>query len=180
MRCTAHLIQEHRIILRAVFVLFAMADRAKEGAMPDANDVESLLNFFRRFGDEHHQGKEETVLFPALRNTDVGKTNGPLRQMMFEHDQERSLIEGLENALHTKHPDDFAYYSRRLADVLSNHIYKEDNILFDLVEKTITREDDGRLELDMEKVDRSMAPGLHDELVRDVTRLEWKYIGKVA
>jgi hemerythrin-like domain-containing protein len=180
LRCTDHLIQEHRIILRAIFVLYAMADRAKESRMPDAEDIESLLNFFRRFADDHHQCKEETVLFPELRNTDAGKTKGPLGQMMFEHDQERSLVEGLENALRTKNAADFFYYGDRLAGVLSTHIYKEDNILFDLVEKTITKEADARLAQEMEKFDLSTQPGLVDGLKHEVTRLEWKYLGKAA
>jgi hemerythrin-like domain-containing protein len=180
LRCTDHLIQEHRIILRATFVLLAMADRAKENRMPDAEDIESLLNFFRRFADDHHQCKEETVLFPELRNTAAGKTKGPLGQMMFEHDQERSLVEGLENALRTKHAADFSYYGERLAEILGTHIYKENNILFDLVEKTITKEADSRLSQDMEKFDLSMHPGVYEGLTHEVTRLEWKYLGKAA
>jgi hemerythrin-like domain-containing protein len=180
LRCTDHLIQEHRLILRAVYVLQAMADQASDLRMPEAEDVENLLRFFRRFADDHHQGKEEAVLFPALRTGDPAATKGPLGQMIFEHEQERSLVEGLEDALRTRKHEDFAYYGNRMAKILSNHIYKEDNILFDLVEKTITSEVDERLAEEMVHFDQSMRPGIYAELVHTLNQLERKYLGKAA
>jgi hemerythrin-like domain-containing protein len=179
LRCTDHLIQEHRLILRAVYVLKAMADQAEDLKIPEAQDVE-LLHFFRRFADDHHQAKEESVLFPALRNCDLPNTSGPLGQMMFEHEQERSLIEGLEDSLRTRNHSDFAHYGHRMAEVLSNHIYKEDNILFDLVEKAIAKETDERIVEEMMRFDESLLPDKYDELAHTVNQLEWKYLGKAA
>jgi hemerythrin-like domain-containing protein len=180
LRCTDHLIQEHRLILRAVYVLQAMADQASDMKMPEAADVEDLLQFFRRFADDHHQGKEEAVLFPALRTGNAEVTKGPLGQMLFEHEQERSLVEGLEDALRTRKHEDFAYYGNRMAKILSNHIYKEDNILFDLVERVITREVDERLLKEMTNFDLSLRPGTYTELTHKLNQLERKYLGKAA
>jgi hemerythrin-like domain-containing protein len=180
LRCTDHLIQEHRLILRAIYVLTAMADQAADLKMPLSQDVETLLDFFRRFADDHHQGKEESVLFPALRASDLGRTNGPLTQMMFEHEQERSLVEGLEDALRSRKHADFAYYGRRMATVLCNHIFKEDHILFDLVEKAITKETDERLVKEMEHFDEALGSGRREELNRVVNQLEWRYLGRAA
>src|SRR5262245_15781185 len=129
LRCTDHLIQEHRLILRCVYVLEAMAEQASTAKMPATEDVDKLLDFLKRFADDHHQGKEETVLFPCLRQASEGPISA-LQMMMFEHEQERSLVEGLEDALRTHRHEDFAYFGGRLAEILSNHIYKEDNILF--------------------------------------------------
>ncbi len=181
LRCTDHLILEHRVILRAIYVLEAMADRAKKGNLPEAMDVERLLWFFRRFGDGHHQAKEETVLFPALRNTDAGRKGGPLQRMMFEHEQERSLLEGLEESLRTRNPIDFAYFGHRLADVLTTHIYKEDNILFDFARSSISPEMDARLLKEMERFDEeSLGADMHREMDHTVLELERKYLNKAA
>jgi hemerythrin-like domain-containing protein len=157
-----------------------MADQANDLKMPAAQDVETLLEFFRRFADDHHQGKEESVLFPALRESDLGRAGGPLAHMMFEHEQERSLVEGLEDALRSKKHADFAYYGRRMATVLSNHIFKEDHILFELVEKAITKETDERLVKEMEDFDATLPPGRREELNRIVNQLERRYLGKAA
>jgi len=180
LNCTDHLIQEHRLILRAAYVLKAMADQAGQNHMPATDDVDKLLDFFRRFADDHHQGKEEAVLFPALRTIDGNRTGGPLGQMTFEHEQERSLVRGLEESLRTKNHADFAYYGGRMAEILSNHIYKEDNILFDLVEKTINREVDKRITQEMLQFDLALGPEAYEGLVHTVNQLELKYLGKAA
>jgi hemerythrin-like domain-containing protein len=157
-----------------------MADRAKQLQMPEQADVEALLGFFRHFADEHHQTKEETILFPSLRVAGAEKSITPMRQMVFEHEQERSLIQALEDALRTKNHADFAYFGHRMADVLSNHIYKEDNILFQLAHKAIPKDKDITLVQEMADFDKSLRPGVYDDWMRTVNRLEWKYLNKVA
>jgi len=177
--CTDHLIQEHRLILRSVYVLQAMAEQARAGKMPADEDVDKLLDFLKRFADAHHQGKEEAVLFPCLRDATQGPS-GALRMMMFEHEQERSLVVGLEEALRTHKNEDFAYYGGRLAEILSTHIYKEDNILFTLVERTISKDVDARVARDMLAYDESLPPATREQMNRVVNDLEWKYLGKAA
>ena len=63
LRCTDHLIQEHRLIVRAVYVIKTMADQAKQLKLPETEDVEAILGFFRHFADQHHQTKAERVFF---------------------------------------------------------------------------------------------------------------------
>ncbi len=178
--CIDHLLREHRLILRAVYVVKSMAEQAEEQKLPEPDDVEALLSFFRLFADEHHQTKEESILFPSLRTATAGKTNAPLDQMVFEHEQERSLIQGLEDALRTRKHSDFAYFGNRLADVLGNHIYKEDHILFDLVERTLSAPQDCEVVRQMEEFDRTLPPKLLQEWGQTINRLEWKYLNKVA
>jgi hemerythrin-like domain-containing protein len=177
--CTDHLIQEHRLILRSVYVLQAMAEQSRAGKMPEDEDVDKLLDFLKRFADDHHQGKEEAVLFPCLRELSNGPNNA-LRMMMFEHEQERSLVVGLEDALRTHKHQDFAYYGGRLAEILSTHIYKEDNILFTLVERTISRDVDERVAREMWAYDESLPPATREQMHRVVNDLEWKYLGRAA
>ena len=89
MKCTELLIQDHKAILRALAVLEQMANRVEDHQPLEHDDVETILRFLRSFADEYHQGKEESALFPELRRTK--NVNDPaLRQMLFEHDQERS------------------------------------------------------------------------------------------
>jgi len=156
-----------------------MADQASAGKMPAEEDVNKLLDFLKRFADDHHQGKEEAVLFPCLREANAGPSNA-LRMMMFEHEQERSLVLGLEDALRTRKNEDFAYYGGRLAEILSTHIYKEDNILFTLVERTISKEVDDRVLREMTAYDESLPTATREEMNRVVNDLEWKYLGKAA
>jgi hemerythrin-like domain-containing protein len=179
LRCTDLLRGEHKLILRAAYVLEAMAGQVPADGEPNLRDVQTLLMFLRKFADNHHQGKEETVLFPALRRFELPAT-GPLRHMMFEHEQDRSLIDGIEDAVLSHHGANFVYYAKRLANILTTHIYKEDHILFDLAATVLTKEDDARLEREMARFDEDLDAQTREMLMESLTRLEWKYLGKTA
>ena len=92
MKCTDLLIQDHKAILRALNVLEAMALHVERDQSVDDEDVETILRFLRTFADDHHQTKEESALFPELRRSCVAGEPS-VRHMLFEHDQERSLVE---------------------------------------------------------------------------------------
>jgi hemerythrin-like domain-containing protein len=177
MSCTDLLFQDHAIILRALDILDRMAANMEEGESVDTVDISDLLRFLRVFGDEHHQAKEESVLFPALLCM-ARLQHAPLRHMMFEHDQERSLIEGLEDALKTRRGSDFRHYAGRLSGILRNHINKENNILFDIVEKSLSREQHNQVAAEFEKFDLgSENRQMLDDNLRRLTR---KYLGMAA
>jgi len=173
MKCIDLLIQDHRIILRALEVLDQMAVCVGNDETLDKEDVESILGFLRGFADNHHQTKEESALFPQLMRTAAAK-DGPLRQMIFEHDQERSLVEGLEEALHTRKGEEFVHFAKRLSSLLRGHIDKEDNALFKLAELHLSSEQDECItkELNQFRVDPAF--------LADLRRLEWDYLGRVA
>ena len=133
MKSTDLLSQDHKFILRSLDVLEEIAARVHTGDTMNSEDVEFILNFLRVFEDEHHQTKEESALFPELmRCAEFEQKN--LRQMLFEHDQERSLVDGLEEAIRTEKGMDFIRYTHRLCSILRNHIYKEEHLLFDIIE----------------------------------------------
>jgi hemerythrin-like domain-containing protein len=173
MKCTELLIQDHKVILRGLHVLEQMAACAEKGEQLVQGDVAALLHFLREFADEHHQVKEESALFPELRRASAAQ-DGPLHQMLFEHDQERSLVEGLEDSLYAKKGPDFAHFASRLIDLIRNHIYKEDNILFDIVDRSLSPEQDDRVVAEFNKFQ------INRSFLADLRRLEWKYLRKVA
>jgi hemerythrin-like domain-containing protein len=166
MKCVDMLIEEHKTILLALNILDAMALRVERGENLPADDVEALLDFLKTFADDHHQGKEETALFPELMRAGAAQTD-PVRHMVFEHDQERSLVKGLEDALRTKSGREFVYCANRLSGLLRNHIYKEDHILFETVELALSPEQDKRISEEFSEIDRQ-------------ARLEWQYLAKTG
>jgi len=173
MKCTDLLIQDHKIIWRCLDVLEHMACRIDKEEYVDHEDVETLLRFLRTFADDHHQTKEESALFPELMRTSSAQ-EGPLRQMLFEHEQERSLVEALEEALHTKKGMDFVHFSGRFVDLIRNHIRKEDKILFAIVERSLSPQQDEKVAAEFGKF--QFNPGL----LADLRRLEWKYLRRAA
>ena len=171
--------QDHKVILRSLDILENIAARVQKGEKTNRDDVQSILDFLRVFEDEYHQTKEETALFPELmRCAESEQTN--LRQMLFEHDQERSLVDGLEEALKTNQATDFVLYAYRLSTILRGHIYKEDHLLFSIIETSISKEQDERIVAEFEAFDRSLGIDKKRLLLASLASLESKYLRKTA
>jgi len=179
-KCTRILMEEHKTILRALNVLNAMAAQAESGEVPARGDVHTLLEFLRTFGDDLHQGKEEAVLFPIFTSACTKSEFESVSHLIFEHNQERSLIEGMEDALLTNSRADFIYFAKRLVETLENHIYKEDHILFELIDRTLSPREDERAVAGFQEMDRAVSLGEDDALFTRLRGLEWKYLGKVT
>jgi len=145
----------------------------ENGERIDQDDAATLLRFLRMFADEHHHLKEEGVLFPEVMRTSEAQ-GGPLRHLLFEHSQERSLVEGLEDALHIGKSSDFVLFANRLTDRVRNHIQKEDGILFPIIEVLISSQFDEKVSREFEKF--QLDPGLLD----DLRRLEAEYLRKTV
>ena len=173
MKCTDHLSQEHKIILRALDVLDQMAVRVEHDQPVETQDVDTILRFLRTFADDHHQSEEESALVPELMRTSAA-AQPAVRQIVFEHDRERSLVGGLEDSLCTKKGKEFVQFAGRLTDLLRNHMHKEDKILFEIVECSLTTEQDERVIAELNRFQ------INVDLLPDLRRLEWTYLRRVA
>ncbi|HEX4999496.1 MAG TPA: hemerythrin domain-containing protein [Terriglobia bacterium] len=142
MRTTTILKDEHRYISRALDVIERMAARRENGESLDSREVGDILRFLRLFADNHHQGKEEMILFPALLKDRNQIHYTALAQFIFAHNQERSEIVGLENAIEESQDVTFVPYAKRLLEVLRAHIEEENHRLFELTDATLTPQED--------------------------------------
>ena len=124
MRATKLLMEEHEIILQALRVLQAVAAR---GAQPPP----ALLDFFKEFADDHHHGKEEQILFPALEEAGFPRDAGPVGVMLHEHTQGRALTAALRD------PERFAAAAPAYVAMLTAHIAKENQVLFPMADRAI-------------------------------------------
>jgi hemerythrin-like domain-containing protein len=172
LKCTDLLRQDHKIILRSLDVLQYIVQEENPERI-DQNDATTLLRFLRVFADEHHHMKEESVLFPELMRISQAEA-GPLRHLLFEHSQERSLVEGLEDALRRTKTAEFVVSANRLTERVRNHIRKEDSILFPILDILISSKLDEKVSAEFEKFQ------LNFSLLEDLQRLESKYLKKTV
>jgi hemerythrin-like domain-containing protein len=179
MKATHRLKEDHGQILRALDVLEEMAARVRRKQSIEQEDTLALVAFLKGYADRHHQGQEEAVLFPALlRDTDQ-KHYGKLCRMIFEHNRERSLVAGLEEAIRSRKTQDFVYCAGQLVDNLRSHILEEDPFLFELVETTLSPDEDARVALEMENFDRLWRQQALPDLLRRLDKMQSEYIGGV-
>jgi len=144
MRATELLMEEHLLIERALRMLLQLAERGKPGP-----EIASVLSFLSEFADGHHHAKEEQILFPALEEAGFPRDDGPVAVMLHEHDLGRSLIarmrelSPLESEAARK---GFLDAAGQYAELLSQHIQKENNVLFRMAERAIDGPERQRVE----------------------------------
>jgi hemerythrin-like domain-containing protein len=175
MKATRLLKEEHQYILRALGVMDELAVRVADGSELDEHDVESMLQFLRVFGDDHHQEKEEFILFPALLKASHAEEHECLCQITFEHNQQRSVLEGIEDALKSHRGQDFVYYAKRLGELVRAHIQEEEDGVFKRADAILSAEVDERIAQELAAYD---SPGRVERLnavLKRLIMLELKY-----
>jgi hemerythrin-like domain-containing protein len=145
MKSTKLLAADHETILQALHALDAMNADIQQGGDVNSDDIRSLLTFLREFADGCHHVKEEAILFPALIEAGMGIEAGLLRMMNHDHEQGRTLTAAMQNALERKKMADFLKHSRRYVELISEHMDKEDRILFEMAEEIFSDEEDERV-----------------------------------
>jgi hemerythrin-like domain-containing protein len=171
--------QEHKLILRALDVLDNMASWAEKNGSVDEVDSGTILDFLRWFADAHHQAKEETILFPALKRA-VAAQNRPVEHMMLEHEQERALIAQIETAVRLARMPEFLSCVNKLSWTLRNHIYKEDDILFEFIKTALKPDVDDAVIALLEKFDTTLDKEILADKISHLRSLEWKYLRRTS
>lgn len=174
------LTDEHKAIRRAVDVLDAMTKQAEQGVHIDRHDVNALLIFLHYFADACHQAKEEKILFPVLESSEGFTSSLGPATLVEEHNQERLLIEEMQVALFTEKDSEFIASARRLMDVLSEHVTKEESVLFPLAEQFLTKEKAAEIRDRMQEADANFGYAQRKLLMDLLQQLAVKYIRKAA
>jgi len=170
------LIEEHKPIRRALDVLEAMRAKVERGDSTDRHDVNALLIFLHYFADACHQAKEESILFPVLERVKKRAPSMELEGLLEEHNQERSLIEQTQITLFTEEHREFIQNVRKLIDLLSGHMVKEEQVLFPLAEQILTREEAAQLGVRMEESDAKFGFTQRKLLLQMLEHLEKVYV----
>jgi len=84
-----------------------------------------------------HFSQEEDVLFPKFEQA-TGMTAGPTQVMRMEHQQMRSLVQDLDNALTAQDKDEYLGLSETLMVMMQQHNMKEEMMLYPMMAKNIT------------------------------------------
>ena len=180
MLSTTHLEDDHKLILRSLRILDEMSERCEQCRKLSPEDAERLVQFLKGFGDRYHQGKEEGVLFPALLQDPSQKHHKDLAADIFQHDRQRSLIDGLEESVHTRNVTEFIYFSRRLSLFLRDHIQDEEQNLFELMKSVLTPEEDRAVNAGMQRYELIWQNENLKKLIQSLMDLETEYLPKSA
>ncbi len=166
---TAMLRHEHEVILRALALLERLGQRLEAGQPVDRTALAWLRDFFGTFADRCHHGKEEQHLFPALERRGVPREGGPLGVMLHEHEEGRAFLRVMAQGDDKRTAEAIRGYTALLRD----HIDKENNVLFPLVEQILSEEERQELGRGFDAVEEAVAgPGVHERILAELARLE--------
>ncbi|MCL4523184.1 MAG: hemerythrin domain-containing protein [Acidobacteria bacterium] len=176
---TTILRQEHEAILRMLEVTTEVSRQLLAGQKVAPEILSGLLEFSKLFADRCHHGKEEDLLFPLLERKGMPRQGGPIGVMLGEHDEGRALIGTMTNAVAPFTSGDaeagrrWAGAAEQYAQLLREHIFKENNILFMMAERMLSDAEQKQLAAEFEKSEaEKMGEGTHQRLHALMEKIE--------
>ena len=180
---TTTLRREHDAILRMLDVTEEVARQLNAGRPVTPDTLSDVLEFFRLFADRCHHGKEEELLFPLLERKGLPRAGGPVGVMLSEHEEGRALVREMGEAAEAFRTGTagagrrWAAAARRYADLLRDHIAKENNVLFVMAENLLTPAEQAEMAAAFEKVEEEkMGAGTHERLHALMDKLAAEYL----
>jgi hemerythrin-like domain-containing protein len=165
------LMNEHRLIERAIDALVAFAGEAGRRRDDDKTELGRFVSFIREFADACHHGKEEEILFEAMVAAGFPRQAGPIGVMLAEHAQGRAHVGALAALAGQAEPwspgdrERLAAAAHGYAELLRGHIHKEDAILYPMAEQRLPGDLMERVQADCEAFEaRQAASGEHERL----------------
>ncbi len=139
---TKNLENDHVSILKLIDVMERMTNR-----IPVVEDLEEVIDLIQNFADGLHHAKEESMLFPLMAERGFSMTQGPISVMLSDHVQGRNFVKGMAGNIDLLKNGDKsstkAIYENMLGygGLLTNHIAKENNILFRMADNALSTSD---------------------------------------
>lgn len=162
---------EHQAIGCILKILQRMANRARLGTASGA-EIGTLLDFLWDFVDQCHHGKEEGLLFPALRRTGLELGCELIDELSAEHRQSRVLLRALRQAVEpVLDAEAFAATTRQYVEFVERHVAKESEELFPLALQILRTDQLDAMQRDfaafeLKTVGRERSQQLHEQMRR--------------
>lgn len=165
------LVDEHGLIKRWLGLIPAvMADFDMESAA-DRQMILEGINFIRNYADRYHHAKEEDILFEYF-----DQTQDIFRVMHEDHKIARAHVKAMLAALERLDRETLAEHLDRYADLLNEHIKKEDEILYPWMDRQLTDRQIGELFQRFTDIDLEYeADGIPRRYERFIEKLEREY-----
>jgi hemerythrin-like domain-containing protein len=134
------LMEEHKEVLATVNSITNLQKELKDSPGETVPKLKELIERLDKDFDIHSLNKEEKALFPAMESF-IPRDEGPIGIMIQEHIELVKRIHDFKEALGVGNYDKVIEASSYITSVIPDHIYKEDNILYNMARMHLTSED---------------------------------------
>ena len=145
------LVDEHVLIKRFIALiepLCALVDSSKE---PDFGLILDCVDFIRNYADKYHHLKEEDVLFKR-----IGEDLDIIKVMLEDHTTGRNHVKQIIEGARAKDKAWVIEHLKGYKELLTQHIKKEDEILYPWIDRGLSTSDVGKLYVEFSEKDASL------------------------
>ena len=161
------LVDEHVLIKRLVALIPRLLEVVDVNAAEDRELVVGGVDFIRSYADKFHHAKEEDILFGYF-----DESSEIILAMLTDHETARAHVRQVAEAVEARDGDTAAEHLRAYGDLLSDHIKKEDEILYPWMDRELTTAQVGELFSRFAVVNDVAGPGFTDHYTSFVMRTE--------
>ena len=152
------LTKEHEKIIVVADALDKESSLLEKGKGVNEEFLINVIKFIRNYADKFHHAKEEDILFKELCKKENEKNMhcNPVEQMLIEHDEGRKFIRGIEEGMKEKNKRKIINNARGYVNLIREHIFKEDNILYPMSEEALGRKTKKEMEKKFADAEKKM------------------------
>ena len=183
MKATDDLVKEHKGIKLMLNIMDSISKKMKVGSSVDPEHLFRIIDFLKTFVDKCHHAKEEKILFPAMIETKINQSIGPIKGILKEHKTGRKYVEGLSRDIdkyatgNKKVTGGITQNAQNYISLLRPHIEKEDNVIYPMADEFLPEEKHKSMSGEFEKIETEIIGlGKHDEYHRLLEQLKTIYV----
>ena len=157
-KATTILSEEHKHILKVIDSITKECEKIENENNIKKEFFNKAIDFIKNYADKFHHVKEENILFKELCKEEVeGKMHcNPTQQMLHEHTIGREFVKGMIQSLEENNKKKLLENAIGYTNLLQDHIFKEDNILYPMADEVLTEEKQEEILVACEKAEKEL------------------------
>lgn len=163
------LVEEHVLIKRWAALIPFVVDSLDINSEENKQTILDGVDFIRSYADQYHHAKEEKILFNYFdENLSI------IKVMLEDHEKARMHVKVILDAMKRGDSDEVTKHLEGYREILTEHIKKEDEILYPLIDEKLSTTQIGQLFSKFKDVDQQFgdAPKKYEEFIK---KLENKF-----
>lgn len=177
--------KDHKAIAIMLRVVDTVVADVATGAEVPISDLRRIFEFFEVFMNKYHRSLEEQMLKPGSSDPGDTQVAALASGLVTEHAHEQNILCTVERALANWRPEEPSTTSQLLSSLRDyvaftrNHIQKEDEEVFPLLEKYFTPTADEYLQTCYGAITRDALPnGTAEQIAGTLAELSRKYLNE--
>jgi len=158
MNVTKKLRDEHQLIIKYINLLTRYLTTISEDEQREDLFVKlgDFVDFIKNYADTYHHAKEENILFKFMEEPGVLTHCNPLPVMLNDHENGRQFVRELTVAIVNNDQVKAQLSAQAWASLLTEHIYKEDNVLYVMAEEGLNDEQKRKIEIEYSEIEKKL------------------------